>query len=156
MSRVAAEHRLDPRGELLHLKGLDNKIVRTELETEHLVENLALCRYHNDRLRGDLANLAAYLPAVLLRHHNVEQNKIRLVHLKAADSVSAVICGLDLISVILKIQLEHVTDINVVVNYKNLCSHHHPPLINLLSFCRRPSIRYLRPVAIPENARSPD
>ena len=72
----AAQNRLDPGDNFLGLKRLDHIIVRAQLQTEHLVKGLPLRRDHNNRGVGTLADFTADLPAVQLRHHDIQQHKV--------------------------------------------------------------------------------
>ena len=74
---VAAQHGADARDQFLRLEGLYDIVVGAELEPEHLVKDLSLCREHNDRRLGTLSNLATYLVAVDMRQHEVQEHEIR-------------------------------------------------------------------------------
>ena len=76
-----------------------------------------------------LADFAADLPAVLFRHHNVEQNHVRLVHTEGRHALHAVRSGFDLVALLLQIHPQKVAYVFVVVDDENF--RHHisiPPL----------------------------
>jgi len=120
---IPSENCLDAGGKLLHIEGLYYEIVSSKLKTENLVENLALCRYHDNGLLGNLADLAAYLIAVLLGKHNVKENEIGLVDLKVADALSAVKGALYLIAFVFEIKAEKLANVGIVIDNKNFCTH---------------------------------
>ena len=70
----AAQDRADARDDFFRLEGLDHIVVGAQLQTEDLVEDLALGGDHDDGTVGGLADLAAYLPAVHLGQHDVQQD----------------------------------------------------------------------------------
>ena len=123
MAGIAAKHGFDARRYFLHIERLGDEVVRAELKTEHLVEHFALCRYHNDRLGGHFTDLAADLPAIFARHHNVEKNKIRFVDLKSTERLDTVVCGNGFIAFVFEINLQKVADICVIVCNKNFVAH---------------------------------
>ena len=61
---------------LFCVKGLCNIVVRAELKTQNLVKGLALGGEHNYRLVREFSDFTAYLPAVKLRYHYVEQREV--------------------------------------------------------------------------------
>lgn len=120
---VTAEHRLDSRGEFLHIEGLDDEVIGAELETEHFVEHFALRGNHDNRLRGNLTDFAADLPAVFFRHHDVEQDEIGFVHFEEVDALGTVGRGLDFVTFVLKVDFQDIADVGVVVDDKKLGIH---------------------------------
>ena len=50
MSGIASEYRLNSCRKLLNFKWFYNKIICSELQTEYLIKNFSLCRYHYNRL----------------------------------------------------------------------------------------------------------
>ena len=50
MCVVAAENCLNSCGKLLHIKGLNDKVIGAKLKTKHLVKYLTLCGDHNNGL----------------------------------------------------------------------------------------------------------
>ena len=113
---ASAQDSLDARNDLLGLKRLRHVIVRAELQTEHLVERLALGREHDDRLFGRLADLAADLPAVEAGQHDIQQHQIRLLFMEALQRGLAVVENDGLISVLFQIQPQQLADIGIVVD----------------------------------------
>ena len=65
-----------------------------------------------------LAYLAADLPAVFFRHHDVKQNDIGLIHFENRHALNAVVCGLDLIAFLFKVHFKQVADICIIINNK--------------------------------------
>ena len=127
MRLVAAKNRLNASAELLHIEGLDHKVVRSQLKPEDLIKDLSLCSYHNNGLRGHLSYLAANLPTVLFGKHNIEKHKIGLVYLKEIDTLSAVVRDLYAIALVLKIKLEKLAYIFVIVYNKDFRIQHYVP-----------------------------
>ena len=114
---ATAENCLYARHNFFCIKGLCDKIVCSELEAQNFVKNFVLCSEHDDGLRGDLADFAADLPTVLAGHHDVEKNKIGFVDFECIHTVNTVISGFDHITLILKIEFKHITDIRVIIYY---------------------------------------
>ena len=92
-------------GKLSDVKGLYNIIVSAELKSEHLVKDVALGAYHYNGAVGNLADLAANLPAVLAGDHNIEKNDIGLVELERADALAAIKYRFNLIALTLEMRL---------------------------------------------------
>ena len=124
MRLIAAQDSLDTGRQLLHIERLDHEIIRAQLQSENLVKDLALCRYHDNRLCGYFAYLAADLPAILLRQHQIQQHKIRLILLEGIYAFHAVSHGLDIIALIFEIYFQQVTDVGVVVHNQDFRIHH--------------------------------
>ena len=61
--------------------------------TEDFIEHFALGRQHNDGALGLFADLAADLPAVELREHDVEQHEVRVDGIKHLHGRLAVVCN---------------------------------------------------------------
>ena len=90
---AAAQHRLDAGHELHHAEGLDEVVVRAEVETADPVILRALGRGHDDRdgaqLRRRLHALQQ-LDAVHTGQHHVEHDQIGLLRLERRPERDAV------------------------------------------------------------------
>ncbi len=100
----SAQDGTDTRDDLLGFKGLDHIVVRSQLQTEDLVKYLALGGEHNDGAVGGLADLPAYLPAVHLGQHDVEQHQRRLFTLKELQRLLAVVGDRGVVALFLDVQ----------------------------------------------------
>ena len=87
----AAQLRGDAGGELAQPERLGHIVVRPEFEPEHLVELLPLRGQHDDgNQRVVLPDPAAHIVAGEPRHHDVEQQQIRMVFVVEPERCAAV------------------------------------------------------------------
>ena len=86
-----AEYRLNPRDQLFGVKGLNNVIIRAQLQPQHLIKNLSLGGKHDDRCVGLMADLPADLVAVHARKHQIQQDQVGLEGAKDAEGFFAVV-----------------------------------------------------------------
>ena len=98
-----AKHRLHPGKDLLHLEGLGNIIVCAGLQTHHLIVQVALGGEHNDGCVTLRPDNAAEGSAVHHRHHQIQQNDIRLQRPELLQTLHAVGGGVDGIAVLLQV-----------------------------------------------------
>ena len=120
---AAAQHRVDARHQLLHLKGLDDVVVRAHLQTRDAVAHVALGGEHDDRGLGLLADLRAHAPAVEHGEHDIEQHQIRLLLFKLLHGLAAVIGDTDLEALLVQIHTDEIGDIPVVLHHQNIACH---------------------------------
>ena len=117
-ARTASENCLDARHNFLCVEGLDDIVVRAELETEDFIKSLALCGEHDYRLVREFSDFAADLPAVEAGQHYIKQHQIRLNLAEALHGALAVVHYADCVALFFKIEAQQFADINVVVNDK--------------------------------------
>ena len=116
---IAPVDGLDARDKLLRLEGLNDVIVRAELEAEHAVERFALGGKHDDGKIARAADFAADLPAVHAGQHDIQQHQMRRVLAEHIDSRIAAIGGFDLVAFFFQIKPHQLHDIRIVVHQKN-------------------------------------
>ena len=116
---AAAQHGFDPRDDLFGVKRLHHIVVRTQFQTEHLVEHFAFGGEHDDRALGLFADFAANLPAVQLREHNVQHNQVGLLGAEHFQRAFAVVGNHHLKAVFFDVQPQQFANILVVVHHKD-------------------------------------
>ena len=124
MGLITAKHCLDACRQLLEVKGLHHIVVRPHLQCQHLIKRLTLCRQHNHRLGGLLADLRQHLLPVHLRHHDIQQDKIRGIGFERGKSFHPVRRGNDFAAFFFKMGFQDVADIRVIVYHKNFRPYH--------------------------------
>ena len=73
-----AEHRLDPGYQFLGVKGLNDIVVRPQLQPQHLVKYLPLGREHDNGEVGLVPDLPADLIAVDAGQHQIQKHQVGL------------------------------------------------------------------------------
>jgi hypothetical protein len=114
VQRLLAQHRAHPGEEGGVLEGLRQVVVAAGVESRDDVAGVGLRRHedHRDRLEPGVAlELAHDRDAVELRHHDVEEDQVRLELAGAGEPFLAVGCGLDLVAVRLE---AHAQDLEVL------------------------------------------
>ena len=91
----AAQHRLDAREDLFHVKGLCDVIVRALMKPRDLVLRFALGGEHDDRHGALLPDGAQHAPAVEHGQHDVQQNEVGLYRAELRHALAAVVCQRD-------------------------------------------------------------
>ena len=100
---AAAQDRIDTGDKDLRTEGLGYILIDTELESEELIPLIRSCGKHDDRHLGELSDFASDLPAVHLRHHNVQNYKGYIFLIKEdVNSFLAVFSLNDLIVLLFK------------------------------------------------------
>ena len=140
----AAQHGLDAGRDLLGVKRLDDVVVGAQFQAQHLVVGLALGGEHDDGGVVLGAELAADLPAVHDRHHNVQQHKIRVQLVELCQRCAAVVDHRHVVALLDQIQSKQLADIFIVINDQNF-------LICHLSFLLARLRRYRYKGIIPHN-----
>ena len=123
---VAAKHRLDPGNEFLRVKGLLHVVVRPELQSQHLVEDLALGGEHDDRHLGLLPDLPADLVAVLPGQHDVQENEVRLIGVEGDKRALAVGDDLRVVALLAHVERDQLRNVLIVIDDQDFllwCSH---------------------------------
>ena len=111
------------RQELLPREGLGDVVVGADLHAGDQVPDLALDREHRDR---DLPRLGralqgrADLPARELRHHDVEQDQVRLAFDRLLDALAAVAGEHGGVPRVVEDRLDDEKDVFVIVDDENL------------------------------------
>ena len=124
-----AQHRVDPGDELLHLKGLDDVVIRSHFQALDAVKNFALGRQHDDGNLGGLPDLGTDRPAVHHRQHDIQQNQIRLLLLELLDGLSAVSGDADIKSLFYQIHVDELGDIAVILHHQDIAPHGDPSIL---------------------------
>ena len=140
----AAQHGLDAGRDLLGVKRLDDVVIRAQLKTQHLVVGLALSGQHDDGGVVLGAELAADLPAVHDRHHNVQQDQVGMQFVKVGQGCFAVMGHRDRVALLDQVKTQQFADIFIVINDQNF-------LICHLSFLLARLRRYRYKSIIPHN-----
>ena len=105
---------MDPGHDLLHLKGLDDVVIRPHLQAADLILQFPLGGHHdNGRLIG-LPDLPTDPPAVQHRQHNIQQHQVRPEVVEQGDPQAAVPGHLGLKPLLLQVELEQLGDIAVI------------------------------------------
>ena len=76
---VAAEHRLDPGGDLAWAERLGDVVIRADAQPDEFVDLLRPCGDQDDVDVAEGAQLAEHLEPVDPGHHHVQQHQVRLV-----------------------------------------------------------------------------
>ena len=119
----AAEHRLDAGHQLAGVEGLGHIVIGAQLQADDLVHVVGAGGEDDDGDVARLAQLAADLEAVHLRHHDVEDDQVGLVGLDLLQRLTAVIGGLDLESFLGEVEAGELDDIPLVVDDQDFGGH---------------------------------
>ena len=111
----SAQHRLDAGHDLLGVEGLDDVVIRPQLEAEDFVEGLAFGGDHDDRAVGGFADLAADGPAVHAGHHDVEQDHIGLFAGEEGEGLIAVLGEDDAVALLDEVEAQQLADVFVII-----------------------------------------
>ena len=121
----SSEHRLHSRDKLHHTERLCQIIIRADIESLHLVDLGALCRHHDHRkflrLRA-AAELRYDLQSVLIRQHDVQEDKIRLLLFQLFIKIMSALKALYLISAVF--QCEHLNFQNIFIIFHCIDQSH--------------------------------
>ena len=127
IGRDTPKYRAHARDDLGHFERLDDVVVRTHLQTGNAVGRFSLGCQHDDRHVAFRADLPADLPAIHDRHHDIEQQHIRLVRLPFFYALDAVFSLEDGISLAFEIQAQQLADVGFVLDNEYLFGHSSPP-----------------------------
>src|SRR5438477_553754 len=117
---------LDLAQQLLQGKGLADVVDRPFLQALHAVLGLRARGEHGHR---DVRRLLVHaqelqdLPSVHLRHHDVEEDEVRLLDLRGGEGLLPAGRGHDLVTLLLEHELEEVQDVVLVVHDQDLLLH---------------------------------
>ena len=76
---ASSKKRINSRHKYLGTERFGNIIIHTKVKTHYLIVFISLGGKHDYRDFGFLTDLAAYLPAVHLRHHNIQNDKCHIL-----------------------------------------------------------------------------
>ena len=111
----AAENRLDAGHQFLGIKGLDDIVIRAQLQPKNLIEDFALGGKHDDgRLRVP-ADLTADLIAIHARKHQIQKNQIRVKFREGLQGVLSVLFTAGFKTLLVQIQRYELGDIGIIV-----------------------------------------
>ena len=99
-----SEHRLYSGDQLHDTKRLCQIIIRSDIKSLYLIDLGTLCRHHDDRKLFRLrtaAELCNDLQSVLVRQHNVQKGKIRLLLFQLFIKIAGTFKSFHLISAVL-------------------------------------------------------
>ena len=120
---AAAQHSVDMGHQLLHLKGLDDIVVRAHFQARDAVVHLAFGGEHDDGHLAGLAYLAADSPAVHHREHDVQQHQVRRLLFKLLNGLAAVISAANLKALLFHVHPDQIGYVAVVLNHQNIACH---------------------------------
>ena len=123
LAACAAQNGLDSCQQLFHFEGLGEIVVRTLLETLHLVVRLALGREHDDGGLAVLPDGAQDAPAVHHGQHDVEQHQIGPDLPEQVDALPAVGGDAGAVAFFFKIHLHKLGDIRIVFDDQDRFCH---------------------------------
>ncbi len=126
-TRGPAQHRLDPRRELLGRERLGDVVIGTELESGHPVGLVTASRQHDHWHRRGRPELTAHLETTQTRKHQVEHDEVRRRGQRAIERNLAVGDPLDLVALLLQVPRDNVGDVRIVVDHEHaLATFEHP------------------------------
>ena len=123
----AAEHGVNAGQHLLHLKGLDDVVVRAPLQAVDLVLRLPLGGEHDNRGLVALPDLLEHGPAVHHGQHNVQQHQVGVEGAEQLHALPAVRRHGSLVSLFLQVQVEQLGNVGLVLHDKYLLRHFRTP-----------------------------
>ena len=121
-----AKRSLDPGQQLNWVERLDDVVVGSRRQAEHLVRGQCLRRQHDDagrRRSGVAPEPLRNLEAVELRHHDVEEDEIRAELNGPLQRLLAVRCNRDLVAGRAQVHLDEPCDVRVVVHHQDHLGH---------------------------------
>jgi len=126
--RLSSKHRFHAGYKLLRIKRLNHIIIRAQLQSQNLIENLSLRRKHDNRNLRSLAYFLAYAVAINTRKHQVKQNQIRRKYRKLLQCFLAIRYNQSLLALLYQIQRNQLCNIIVIVYNHDLIFISHPLL----------------------------
>ena len=157
----SAQHRPDPGGHLLAVKGLDDIVVRPQLQAQHLVKGFAPGRDHDHRNAAGLADRLQHLIAVHPRQHHIQQDQIRRQPPEFLHGRVPPVRLPNLKAFLFQVQPHQMPDIGIVIHHQHagLILHHRFLLpasgaISASPPSRRPPPRRKRPAGSSSHAGS--
>ena len=124
---VATQHRTDACKELARREWLGDVIVRTDFETDNLVDLTILCRQHDDRHGRLSADLATHFRSRKPGQHEVEQHEVGTVLFELIKRVVAVARDFDLVALASQHERQSIRERLLILNHKH-ASHVRRPL----------------------------
>ena len=114
---------VDAGHQLARAEGLGHIVVATDLETDDAVDLFVPRRQEQDRDFGGLAQLAADLQPVELRHIDVEHDQIRAFACEQRQSLGAVPRDAGLQPRLVEREVNDVPDVRIVIHDQYLARH---------------------------------
>ena len=114
--RRAAQHRAQPREQLVDADRLRHVVVGAGVERRHLLVLVADRREHDHRCRGPRAQLAADVDAGAVRQHEVEDHRVRRAHRRRRERRLGGVGRLDLVAGAAQARPQRAQDLRLVVD----------------------------------------
>ena len=134
------------RNQFHRVKRLYNIVVRSQTEPPDLVHRFRLCRHHENRNVNLLPDLTADIISALFRHHDVKNQKVKLLLIAPLHCLFSVRCDHHLMPAHLQIIPLQICDFPVIFRQQNACHHRFLPAssaICLLTPCQLPAWPFL-------------
>ena len=112
---ISPQDSLYPCNQLLGIKGLDHIIICSQLQSQNLIKNLALCRKHNNRHLRNGSQFPANLIAVNSRQHQIQKNQIGTEIREYFQRCFSVIDNLRFVAFLHKIKRNQFRNILIVI-----------------------------------------
>ena len=113
------QHRLDPRHQLPRGERLGDVVVPAQFQPQHAVDLIIAGRQEDDRRAAGLADTAADLGAVQLRHGDIEHDQVRPLRREALERLRAVPGFEGVEAFLIEGKLHDFADMGVVVDDEN-------------------------------------
>ena len=127
----APQHSVDAGQDLLHLKGLDDVIVRTHFQAGDLVAGLPFGGEHDDGHLAALPDLFQYGPAIHHRQHDVQQHQVGLESPELLHPLAAVLGHQGLKALFFQVEVQKLRNVAVVLYDQNFFCHHQHRLFHV-------------------------
>ena len=115
---IPSQLRLYSCQQLYRIERLSDIIIRTYIQTKYLVCIFTFCCKENDRDIASLPHLCKHLYPVHFRHHYVQKNKMDVILTYELNSLSAVICLVQIIVISRKIYFQRRNNIFFIITYQ--------------------------------------
>ena len=115
---ISSELRLYSCHQFYRIERLGDIIIRTYVQAKYLVCIFTFCCKENDRDITSLPHLCKHLYPVHFRHHYVQKNKMDVILTYELNSLSAVICLVQIIVISRKIYFQRRNNIFFIITYQ--------------------------------------
>ena len=130
-ARISAQLGAHARHQFKRGKWLCHIVVRTDVQTEHLIRVLRFCREHDYGDVGACANFSERFDSVHARHHDIQQHKLHRRVIQGGERLLAAVGAYGLMPLCSKIDTKCRNNIPVVVANQNSCHS----VLRLSFFC---------------------
>jgi len=137
----AAQQRLDAREQLLTAERLRHVVVGAAAQSAHLVELARARGQHQHRHVAEVADPLERLPAVELRHRDVEHHEVRVVRLEPAERLQPARRLDDGVAGAFEQDPHEAANVVLVLHDEHLCRLHIPLHTRRFAVCRVVSAR---------------